>query len=392
MEIIMRSVGDLKPHPANPRIGHAIGKIVKSMETFGFTNPILTQKGTDYILAGHGRIEAAKKMNLKEVPVIELALTDTQAKAYLITDNKLTDSSEFDDDLLKNLLLDLKIENFDLDITGFNTDELIGIDVLQKQEADEIPEIPTTPRAKRGEIYILNRHRIMCGDSTNEGDVALLMDGKKADMCFTDPPYSVNYASRKENPDQTLKSYQDPKNPRKLLKGFLSIMPSDCLMMTYADKQLHSYVLTLEELGFETIDVLIWKKQHFCFWPGARYQQMHELIFLARKIGSKFYSNTPANRSTVFEVDRKMKNEVHPTEKPAVLWDELLSYHSVENEIIYDAFLGSGTTLISCEKMKRICYGMEISECYCDVIIKRYCNFTGANEEEIYASVQKVTA
>lgn len=384
-----RKINDLIPHIDNPRklSDEEKSHLEKSIKKFNLVEiPVINKDNS--ILAGHQRLKVMQMLGRGDeeidvrVPVDMLSKED--ADEYLIRSNR--NHADWDWNLLQ--------QNFDVpDLTdwGFEIKEInLKFDIPIEDETHDIPELSKELRSKRGGIYTLGRHRLMCGDSTNFQDVETLMHGKKSQLCFTDPPYSVDYKSRKENPDQTLRSYQDPKNAKDLLFGFLSIMPSECLIMTYADKQLHPYVLTLEKLGFETIDLLVWKKQNFCFWPGARYQQMHELIFLARKIGSKFYSNTPSNRSTIFEVDRKMSNEVHPTERPVSLWDELLSYHSIENDLIYDPFLGSGTTLISCEKQKRICYGIEISEQYCDVIIKRYCNFTGANEDEIYNSAMQV--
>lgn len=228
---------------------------------------------------------------------------------------------------------------------------------------------------------IIGGHAVLCGDSTKPEDVEKLMNGKKANICLTDPPYSVNYASRKAEVNETLASYQDPKNPEALLEGFMSIMPTECLIMTYADKQLHPYVRVCDRLGYETIDLLIWKKQNFCFWPGARYQQQHELIFLARKIGVPFHSKTPSNASTVFEVNRQAKNDMHPTIKPIALWLDLMRNHTKKQDLIYDPFCGSGTTIIAAEQLDRRCYAIEISSLYCDVIISRWCQFTGEKAE-----------
>ena len=202
---------------------------------------------------------------------------------------------------------------------------------------------------------------------------------EKMSLCLTDPPYSANYGTRKneENITPQLASYLDSANAEELLRGFMSLLPTEFIVMTYTDKQLHPYVRVCDSLNFETIDLLIWEKQNFCFWPGARYQQQHELIFLTRKKGAKIISHVPSNQSTILYIDRKMNNDIHPTEKPLALWGLLLKYHSDSGALVYDPFLGSGTTLIACEQMDRICFGMEIVPYYIDVILDRYAKFTG---------------
>ena len=352
------------------------------MKAFGWTNPILVRRANSMVIAGHARLKAAIEEGLDKVPVVFLDMNETDADVYMVADNKLTENTEWDFPKLADLLVDFDQLNVNLDLTGFTPEEIndIAPATFEPQaEEDAVPEPPDDPITKKGDLWLLGTHRLLCGDATNEDDVKRLMDGQKADICLTDPPYSVGYASRKENPSATLQTYQDPKNAEELLLGFISIMPTTSLIMTYADKQLHPYVRSLDALGYETIDVLVWKKQNFCFHAGARYQQQHEMIFMARKKGAKFYSNTPANASTVIEVDRQMSNELHPTIRPMALWLELIKHHSKQRQTIYDPFVGSGTTIIAVEKAKlRICCAIEISPAFCDVCVKRWEDYTGS--------------
>ena len=377
-------IGELKPNPENPNQHpeKQIAVLEVLIQTDGFRNAVVVSNQSGFIVSGHGRLLAAKKIGM---PVVPVDFQDYESKeqelAILMSDNIVAELSEFDSPMAGRILTKLQEAEYDLTLTGLDEDEINRIldqlNIEEPSDEDEIPEPPIDPITKLGDLWLLSEHRVLCGDATKKEDVERLMNGKKANIAITDPPYSVNYESRKEKPDKTLKSYIDPQDAEKLLEGFISLLPTTGLVMTYADKQLHPYVRVCDKLGFETIDLLIWVKQNFCFWPGARYQQQHELIFLLRKKGSKFFSNTYGNSSTVINVERQMRNDMHPTIRPLSLWLDLIHNHSKINDLIYDPFLGSGTTVIGAEKVMRKCYGLEISPAFCDVIVKRWENYTG---------------
>lgn len=362
------NISELKENPNNPRTisEDKFAKLVKSIKDFPEMLKIrpLVIDAENFVLGGNMRLKALFAIGYKKVPIIRCnELTDAQKKQFIITDN--SSFGQYDWDMIANEgWTDLPLSDWGLDLPDFvNNGEATEDDY-------EIPENVVTDIVS-GDLFEIGQHRLLCGDSTKAEDVEKLMGGEKANICITDPPYSVDYKSRKNNPNLTLQSYIDPKNSEELLFGFMNIMPTDCLIMTYADKHLHEYVRVLDKLNFETIDLCIWVKQNFCFWAGARYQQKHELIFYARKKSSKFYSNTPSNQSTIFEVERQMKNDLHPTIRPLVLWLDLIKFHSKESDLIYDPFLGSGTTMVGTHQLNRKVYGIEISPQYCAVIIDR---------------------
>jgi DNA modification methylase len=381
IEIIQLDISDLKPAEYNPR--QATQKeyedLEKSIERFGIVDPIIINSAPNrfnIVIGGHFRLRVLKDMGRRKVPCVYVNVPEIEKERELnLRLNK--NLGEWDFDLLANFDEEL------LKDVGFESKELDRIFQLDtRPEDDDVPEARTTD-IKLGDMFKLGEHRLLCGDATKREDVEKLIQGEKARICLTDPPYSVNYKSRKEKVSETLASYQDPKNADELLYGFMSILPSDVLIMTYADKQLHPYVLTCEKLDFETIDLLIWCKQNFCFWPGARYQQQHELIFIARREGEQIIDNVPSNQGTVFNIDRKKKNNIHPTQKPLELFEKLLLNHTNRDDIVYEPFGGSGTTLITCEKNNRKCRVIEISPQFCQVIIDRWEKYINAKATKI---------
>jgi len=388
----------IEPWEKNPRNikKKDFERLKRQILKLGVYKPLLCyeENGKYVTLGGNMRLRALRELGVKDIMVgIVRPKSEAEKIEYNLSDNDRAGEYIEQDlaELIYPYLEEINLEDFKVDL-GEAVDMKSVIDDYgpSDEKDDEIPEIDDGPAiTKPGDLFTLGRHRLLCGDATKEEDVKRLMNDKKASICITDPPYSADYGSRKEKPDTTLRSYQDPKNAGDLLFRFMSTMPTECLIMTYTDKQLHPYVLTCEKLGFETIDLLIWKKQNFCFWPGARYQQQHELIFLVRKKGARFYSNTASNDSTVWEIDRETRNNIHPTARPLMLWEKIIKNHTRRSDLIYDPFLGSGTTIIASEKLNRICYGMEISPYFCDVTITRFSDFTGIPEEEIRATVER---
>jgi DNA modification methylase len=383
MQIESVALNKIIPYIRNPRKNdNAVEKVASSIKEFGFRQPIVVDS-ENVIIAGHTRFEAAKRLGLDVVPIhVADGLTEQQAKAYRIADNRVGQEAEWDYDLLK-----LEMEELDNpELTGFDDDELKGILAEVGEgltDPDYIPESPAIPVTVSGDLWELGDHRLLCGDATKAEDVERLMDGSKAISCITDPPYSVNYENQqrevgRKSRKQTGDTYCDLDAENVL--EFIKIIPSDVLVMSYPVNK-HFHLLSDTTKEWELLYDCVWVKHHFAFIMGRRYQPKHEPILIFRKKKYKeSYFNVPSNQSTVFEFDKPARNVDHPTIKPIELYTTLVNYHSKHNQNIYEPFLGSGTTLIACEKTNRKCYGMEIDPQYCDVIITRWSDFTGKDD------------
>lgn len=373
MEIVYKKINELKPYENNSRTHDEsqIKQICESIKEYGWTNPVLIDE-KEMIIAGHGRVEAGKKLDIKEVPCIVLSgLTEAQKKAYVIADNKMALNAGWNEELLKNELENLKELDFDLELTGFNIDEL---DELFKQDEEEKEiveddfdiEPPEEPKAKLGDIYQLGNHRLMCGDSTSEEDVAKLMNGVKADMVFTDPPYNIAYSGIRDK-----RTIENDKMNDEDFVNFLekSIMKCDTAYVCCSWQYEHLFKKAMTNIGMAPKAMIIWNKvnpaQHL-----DKYFKQHEIIFYYGKFGGE-----KTIRGDIWECKRQ-KNTVHPTMKPIELIAMALGDNK-DKEIVYDGFGGSGSTLIACEQLNRKCYMMELDPHYIDVIIQRWENFTG---------------
>ena len=373
MEIIYKKVQDLIPYVNNSRTHseEQVNQICSSINEFGFTNPLLIDE-KDSIIAGHGRLMASKKLGMEEVPCIVLeGLTEAQKKAYIIADNKMALNAGWDEELLKIELENLKELDFDLELTGFNIDELDDILGKNEEEAEIVEdefevEVPEEPKAKLGDIYQLGNHRLMCGDSTSEEDVAKLMNGNKADMVFTDPPYNIAYSGIKDK--RTIKN--DKMSDEDFVE-FLekSIMKCDTAYVCCSWQYEHLFKKAMTNIGMPPKAMIIWNKvnpaQHL-----DKYFKQHEIIFYYGKFGGE-----KTIRGDIWECKRQ-KNTVHPTMKPIELIAMALGDNK-DKEIVYDGFGGSGSTLMACEQLNRNAYLMELEPKWVDVIIQRWENFTG---------------
>ena len=387
MKIEQVKLDALIPYARNSRT-HSdtqVAQIAASIKEFGFTNPVLIDE-TGSIIAGHGRVMAARKLAITDVPSIRLThLTEAQKKAYIIADNKLALNAGWDDEMLAVELTDLKDMGFDLDLTGFSTDEIeallapAGTEGLTDEDA--VPEVPEAPVTVLGDVWLLGKHRLLCGDSTSIDAVEKLMAGEKAVSCITDPPYSVNYEAShlQRGGDKTVHSayHEADINPSELL-DFLVILPCDLIVFSYSVNR-HMYVLCdkLREGGWEVRKELIWVKDTFSFWMGAAYQQRHEPIWICTRNNASFRGNVDAKQSTVFEFARPKAHTMHPTAKPVELWEIFVLNHSNPSDLIFEPFAGSGTSIIAAEKTGRRCNAMELAPQYCDVIVQRWQEFTG---------------
>lgn len=375
MNFIKKNINELKYANYNPRKklkpeDKEYQKIKKSIEEFGYVEPIIINKDNT-IIGGHQRITVLKDLGYEEVDVIQIDIDKTKEKALNIALNKIT--GEWDYAMLGDLLLDLDTQNYDLEITGFDLDEIENIMApLGLEEEKEVIEDdfdctpPEEPKAKYGDIYQLGKHFLMCGDSTKEEDVAKLMNGNKADMVFTDPPYNIDYKGVNDKRKIKNDKMKDDDFVEFLTKGIMKVETAYiCCSWQYA----HLFKKAMELLDMPPKAMIIWNKinaaQHL-----DKYFKQHEIIWYYGKFGGE-----ETIRGDIWECKRQ-KNTVHPTMKPIELISMALNDNPTK-KIIYDGFGGSGSTLIACEQLNRNCYMMELDAKYVDVIINRWETFTG---------------
>lgn len=375
MEIQNYKLDHLKPYASNAKIHPQaqLEKIAKSIKEFGFLQPIVIDENNE-IIVGHGRYEAASLLSLKEAPCILASdLTEEQVKAYRLADNKLNES-DWDMDLAMEELKELSEEMQEL--TGFDLDFLIEPD----EKDDDVPDLPEEPTAKLGDIYQLGNHRIMCGDSTKLEDVEKLMDGKKADMYLSDPPYNVDYTGGTKDALKIENDKMDNEDFRQFLRDAFSTVDINLksgavFYIWHADSEGYNFRGACQDNDWKVRQCLIWNKNSMVL-GRQDYHWKHEPCLYGWKEGAGHLWATDRKQTTILNFDRPTRSTMHPTMKPV----ELLAYQIQNNtkgeDIVIDTFLGSGSTLIACEKTNRICYGMEIDPKYIDVIIQRWEDYT----------------
>ena len=386
-----RKVSDLIPYANNSRThsDEQINQVASSIKEFGFTNPVLIDQDGG-IIAGHGRVLAAKKLKLTEVPCIELqGLTDAQKKAYVIADNQLALNAGWNIDLLKIEVEGLTEVDFDIDLLGFDDEFLNGLLVEEPPEGltdeDQVPEIPETPVTVEGDVWILGNHRLMCGDSTSIDAVDKLMDGQKADMVFTDPPYGVSYEGghNKKRRAGIIADTLEGENLTGLFYGALtsaiaSSKDGAAFYVWYAGGKSIETFAALNDLPLELRAVIQWYKVKSGLGAFmSQYIPNCEPCMYLHKKGCSPSWYGPTTEKTVWELKKESRNEYHPTQKPVGLPERAIRNSSKSGDSIIDLFGGSGPTLIACEKTARNCRMMELDPKYCDVIIKRWQDFTG---------------
>ena len=394
MKIEQVKLDALIPYARNSRT-HSdaqVAQIAASIKEFGFTNPVLIDE-TGSIIAGHGRVMAARKLAITDVPSIRLThLTDAQKKAYVIADNKLALNAGWDDEMLAVELTDLKDMGFDLDLTGFSTDEIeallapTGTEGLTDEDA--VPEVPEAPVTVLGDVWLLGKHRVMCGDSTSIDAVEKLMDGQKAALMQTDPPYGIAYVKNAKSKGQG-KQHVDIENDDldgEKLQEFLEEVIRSALPSLNDDAAYYLWHPMLTQGTFfaaaaaAAADILIhrqiiWCKPSLVFGRGD-YHWQHELCFYGWRRGNKppFYG--PRNQTTLWKIGRET-NKSHPTAKPVELWNAPIENHTKPGMVLYEPFSGSGSQIIAAEKLGRKCYAMELSPQYVDLTVQRWQEFTG---------------
>ena len=387
-----------------------IKRIADSITEFGFLSPILIDEDRN-LIAGHGRVEAAKLLGLTSVPCVFVeGLTEAQRRAYILADNRLTELGEWDFDLVNQELSELDSFGFDVNLTGFSLDNIdMGADVV---EDDFTPNVPDEPKAKRGDIYLLGDHRLMCGDSTVLSDVELLMDDAAADLVVTDPPYNMAYEGAGGTQDRKSKRIKNDNMPedefadfmRSVYANYYCVMKDGASIYTFY-KELGNgvFITTMRDSGLTFKQELIWVKNGIVI-GGQKYQNMYEPCLLGCKGKRIDIWNGHRNQRSVIEsidlmdenelrktirslladeepdvirVNKNLVNDLHPTMKPVRLISKFIENSSNRGGAVLDLFGGSGTTMIAAEQTGRRAYLMELDEKFVDVIIDRYQQFTG---------------
>jgi DNA modification methylase len=370
-----RNIGEIIPYARNSRTHseEQVAQIAASIKEFGWTNPILVDEESG-IIAGHGRLAAARKLGHTEIPVIELTgLTEAQKRAYVIADNKLALNAGWDTEMLVNELRDLEGMDFNLELTGFSADELTDMLAVKeegKTDEDAVPDAPEEPKTKPGDIYKLGNHRLMCGDSTSIDAVEKLLDGNKVDLVFTDPPYNVAFNGR-SGKHEVIKNDDLPQDE---FEDFISEV---CNTIKAVDPKAYYiwcnwnfYGILQGKLDYKTC--IVWAKN--VFGMGSGYRHQHEFCLFNGKIDEVI-----KNESDLWEIKKDSKY-VHPTQKPVALSVRAFGNH-VKLLNVLDLFGGSGSTLIGAEQTGRKAFIMELDPKYCDVIVKRWEDFTGKKAE-----------
>jgi DNA modification methylase len=409
MEIIYLPIDTVIPYARNPRHNaSAVDKVVASIAEFGFKQPIVVDIDCT-IIVGHTRWLAAKKLDFKEVPVLVATdLTPQQIAAYRIADNRTAEYSSWDDALLGLELQALQDAEYDLDVLGFSERELHDLLLLNQAAADTdedtCPALAETSICKPGDVWLMGEHRLMCGDSTSVTALDTLMAGSWADMVFTDPPYNVDYRPE-DRPvagvSRTQRGKQATGRPRSqhsALGGirndkmrpdeFLTFLRSTfaasitalkgggAIYVCHADTAGLLFRTAFEEV-FKLNSVLIWAKSHFTIGRND-YHWMHEPILYGWQKDNKHTWHGDRKQTTVWNISRDDSDQYqHPTQKPVALPERAILNPSKSDDIVLDMFGGSGSTLIACQKTKRVSYTMELDPKYCDVIIKRWQQYTG---------------
>ena len=387
MKITQRPLSEIQPYENNPRLNDdAVDAVAASIREFGFRQAIVTDPD-GVIIVGHTRYKAALKLGLEKVPVhVARDLSPEQVKAYRLADNRTGELATWNWDLLKFELADLQDADFDLGLLAFDDEELTrlleGDDAMVVTEGmtdpDAVPEPPDEAVSVQGEIYQLGNHRLMCGDSTSRKDVVQLMGDAKADLLLSDPPYGVSYVGKTKDALKIENDSLDEDELTQLVRSafdnaeavcragayWYATVPAGPLHILFADDWKRREILR---------QIMVWAKDSMVL-GHSEYHYQHEPILFGWIPGER-HKNADRTRTTLWQYDRPKASREHPTMKPVALWVQAVQDGSRKGELVYDPFLGSGTTIMAAEQTGRVCYGMEIEPKYCDVIRKRWAEF-----------------
>ena len=389
LSIVYRRAADLRPYEKNSRTHSAeqVDQIAASIREFGWTNPILVDEN-DLIIAGHGRLLAAAKVEMAEVPVIVLAgLTPAQRRALTVADNKLALNAGWDDALLRSELGELKAEGFDLTLTGFSDLELgalFAASTAGLTDPDAVPPVPEEPVSKPGDLWKLNGHRLLCGDSTSEADVARVLGDVRPHLMVTDPPYGVEYdpnwrneADRANGKPYGASAVGKVANDEKAdWTETWSLFPGDVAYIWHAGRHASTVQASLEKAGFQMRSQIIWAKTRLMISRG-HYHWQHEPCWYAVRKGSKGHWHGDRSQTTLWKIDHLKSDTGHGTQKPVECMRRPIENNSVAGNAVYEPFSGSGTTIIAAEQTGRRCLAIELNPAYVDVAVKRWQEFTG---------------
>lgn len=392
-EMQLVPLGKLVPYINNARTHspEQLTKLRSSLREFGFINPVIIDR--DYnIIAGHGRVLTAKEEGIMEVPCVFVDyLTEAQKKAYILADNRMALDAGWDEELLRIEIESLQGEDFDVSLTGFEEQELVDLFAIEGDKAakdddfDLSAALEKASFVERGDLWIVGRHRLVCGDATQAEDVAKLMDGKKANLIVTDPPYGVSFKSSDGLTIQN-DSMKDEEFYIFLLTAFQCMAEhlenGGSAYVFHADTEGLNFRKAFIDAGFHLAGVCIWVKNSLVL-GRSDYQWQHEPVLFGWKKGGKHSWYSDRRQTTIWNYDKPKRNKNHPTSKPLDLLGYPICNSSQENAIILDTFGGSGSTLMACEQLNRICHMMELDEKYASVILRRYVEDTG-DEENVY--------
>lgn len=387
-------LADLILYARNPRKNDkAVKKVAASLKEYGFVKNSIVVDEDMVLIAGHTTTKAMRVLKWATAPEVTqvFGLTDAQKKAYRLADNRLGEEAEWDLDLLAGELASLNEVGFDAELTGFDTEVLAELYPPEKPEVTEDdfePPAEVQTDIQRGDLFRLGRHRLLCGDSTSAEDVGRLMDGEKADLLLTDPPYGVSYVGKTKDALTIENDALTEEGLEGLIRGAFSIAETNCRPGAYWYATVPAgplHLLFADDWKARGIlrQIMVWVKDSMVL-GHSEYHYQHEPILFGWMPGER-YKNPDRTRTTVWECPRPKASREHPTMKPVALWARAIQDGSREADLVFDPFLGSGTTLVACEQLGRTCYGMEISPQYCQVIIDRWEKLTGQTAEKVDA-------
>ena len=391
-EMQLVKIDKLVPYANNARTHspEQINKLRSSIREFGFINPVIIDRDFG-VIAGHGRILAAREEGIGEVPCVFVDyLSEAQKKAYILADNRMALDAGWDEELLRVEIESLRAMDFNVDLTGFDNSEIADLfkdenEGVKDDDYDLTAALEKASFVKRGDVWVVGKHRLVCGDATNPDDVALLMDGKRANLIVTDPPYGVSFksASGLTIQNDSIKNEEFYQFLNKAFANMVSHMENGgAAYVFHADTEGLNFRNAFMDAGFHLAGVCIWVKNSLVL-GRSDYQWQHEPVLYGFLKNGKHHWYSDRKQTTIWNFDKPKRNANHPTSKPLDLLSYPIKNSSQENAIVLDTFGGSGSTLMACEQTNRTCFMMELDEKYASVILRRYVENTN-NADGVY--------